>query len=90
MKQTHGMYVNQRLNIGVLDDADAAESRLFFFHSCQLLMIFCQRTYDPGPTAERGFKYVCAIHIANMVFFCPRACPALMRSPYFEPIFLPK
>jgi len=29
-----------------------------FFQSCQLLMMFCQRTYDPGPTDETGVRKV--------------------------------
>lgn len=29
---------------------------LSFFHNCQLLMIFCHKTYDPGATADNGFR----------------------------------
>ena len=27
-----------------------------FLHNCQLLIIFCHRTYEPGATEDNGFR----------------------------------
>ena len=48
----------KRRRLQAWDGHVAACSRLRFFHSCQLLMMFCHSTYEPGPTDESGLRYV--------------------------------
>ena len=40
---------------------------------------FCQMIYAAGAIDTTGNRYTCAIQMARVVFFCPKACPAVIR-----------
>lgn len=47
-------------------------------NNCTELKRFCQMIYAAAPRAERGSRYICAIHTPSEVFFWPNACPAVI------------
>ena len=50
------------------------------FFSCQALMTLCQMLQKPPTTLVRGLRNTNAIHIAKIVFFCPKACAAVISE----------
>lgn len=46
-------------------------------------------TYAHGAMDAAGLRKAMVSHIPTMVFFCPKACPAPMLSPYLYPTALP-
>ena len=44
------------------------------------LKTFCQMIYAAAPRDAMGSRYVFAIQTPSEVFFCPKACPAVMEE----------